>query len=524
MFRKVSHLDGLIEEDEILFSTPFDYFFPEAARSKRCLLPTSESALEALRLLAEEMGDPGEPGTPETQFDSGTPAIFTYFGQFIDHDITARTDRDGNVTSIGKGELVLPLEPDHVVHMLRNGRRPTLDLDSVFGDGPGLVFDESTPPADTDSRTQSQVLYNEQLKLNVFENGTRFDLTRTKGTDLDGNVNAYPAVIADGRNDENVIISQLQTAFIKFYNAVYDARGGTNKQKYIKGRQRAAWAYQYVVVNDYLKKICDPAIVDDTLTNGPRFIGVSAGRVSTFMPLEFSTAAFRFGHSMIRPFYELNNLSGDVEIIGLLNTSGIGVNFGGFENGVQKQLVANRIVNWNNFVDGGTNKARKIDPRISQGLFNLNVGGRDSDPVLKHLARSNLFRGYNLSVPTGQAMCDAFGILPMTAQQVREGHGPEIEALLENSYLDQRTPLFYYILREAAFQQDGERLGELGSRIVSETIINLIKQDPNSYLNNLHHPAIQKAAHGEITGVRVGPGGNGIIQELKDILDFAGVL
>ena len=537
MFQKVSHINGLIEEQEILFSTRFDYFFPEAARSKPCLLPASESTLEALRKLAEEMADPGEPppgGNPLANFDSDNPAIFTYFGQFIDHDITARTDRDGNVTSIGKGELILPLEPDHVVQLLRNGRRPTLDLDSVFGDGPGLVSGQAGV-AGSGSATQSQILYDNQLKLQVFEedNGgnKRFDLIRSlevkkeleNGTSL--SKVSYPATIADGRNDENVIISQLQTAFIKFYNAVYDARGGADpKKKYIRARQLATWAYQYVVVTDYLERVCEPAVVSDTLANGPRFIGVSAGRAGSFMPLEFSTAAFRFGHSMIRPFYELNALSGNVKIMDLLGTNGNPNNFNGFDISTVKQLAPQRIIDWNNFVGNGAQKARKIDSNIAKGLFNLPLGDRQADPVLKHLARSNLFRGYNLSIPTGQAMCDAFGIIPMTAAQIRGGQGQNVEDLLKNSYLDQRTPLFYYILREAAFQQGGQHLGELGSRIVAETIINLLKQDPNSYLNHVHSRNVITNRRGEITGVRVAPGPGGIIRSLKDILEFGGVL
>lgn len=539
MFQKVSHINGLVEEQEILFSTRFDYFFPEAARSSPCLLPTSESTLEALRKLADEMADPGESppaGDPITEFDSDNPAILTYFGQFIDHDITARTDRDGNVTSIGKGELILPLEPDQVIRLLRNGRRPTLDLDSVFGDGPGLVSGQEAIEGSM-SVTQSQILYEQDnLKLSIFEDksgGTaRFDLIRStdvdKAIDEDGKLVEkimYPATIADGRNDENVIISQLQTAFIKFYNAIYNASTEDGpKRKYIRARQLATWAYQFVVVNDYLCKVCDPAVVEDTLVNGPRFIGASAGRGSAFMPLEFSTAAFRFGHSMIRPFYKLNNLSGNVNIMNLLGTNGNPDNFGGLEMGDPKQLVAERVIDWNNFVGSDPQKARKIDSKISKGLFDLSLGDRRSDPVLKHLARSNLFRGYNLSIPTGQAMCDAFGIRPMTAKQIRSGQGEETATLLENSYLDQRTPLFYYILREAAFQQGGQRLGELGSRIVSETIINLLKQDPNSYLNNVHVQSVVSDPSGEITGITVASGPNGTIQSLEDILAFAGVL
>jgi len=510
MFSKVSHLEGLVEEDEILFSTPFDYFFPEAARSEPCLLPVAESTREILKQLADCMGDPGTPALPEAAtFDSTIPAIFTYFGQFIDHDLTARTDREGSVTELGQGDTFSPLNPDEVLGNLRNGRRPTLDLDSVFGDGPALV---------NGAKTQSQALYTDELKLHVYENGNQFDLPRQKRINADGNI-SYPAIIADGRNDENVIISQLQTAFIKFYNAIYDAMPGVGPETYIRARQLASWAYQYVVIHDYLKNVCDLHVVTDTLLNGPRFIGASVGRAGSFMPLEFSVAAFRFGHSMIRPFYQLNALSGDVEVMNLLGT---GDNPDNFDPATQ-QLIPARIIDWNNFVGADAQNARRIDAKIAKGLFDLSKLSR-MGPVLKHLARSNLFRSYNLSIPTGQAMCDAFKIFPLKPNQMLDCADVEKATSLNESWVDHRTPLWYYVLREAAVQQDGDCLGELGSRIISETIINLIKQDKNSYLNNCCHPAIEKGADGEVTGIRVADGPNGLMATLQDILVFAGVL
>jgi hypothetical protein len=510
MFKKISHIEGLKDEAEILFSTSFNYFFPEAARSRLCLLPVTEITLSGLRKLGDLMADSGAPppGDAETAYDSNTPAIFTYFGQFIDHDLTARTDRDSTLTALGRGEPIIPLDPDEVIATLRNGRRPQFDLDSVFGDGPGLA-DSSVA-----ATTQSQILYNANLTLNVFDDESgRIDLPRKEVTDLAGKV-SHTAVIADMRNDENINISQLHTAFLKFYNAVYSNQSGSNKEKYIRARQLVRWAYQYVVINDYLMTVCDQAVVRDTLANGPRFIGATAGKGDAFMPLEFSTAAFRFGHSMIRPFYRLNAISGNVTITDLLGPNGNPNNFD-----TDGQLKARRVIDWQNFAGPGSTvqKARKIDTRIARGLFNLPLGARSADPVLKHLARSNLLRGYNLSVPTGQAVCDAFGIIPMTPKEIRQDQGNEIAALMEDTYLDNRTPLWFYILREAAYQQNGERLGELGSRLVCETMIGLMKQDPNSYLNNMHDPAVK------VNGIDVNSGYGGTIKQLTNILEFAGV-
>ena len=510
MFTRVSHTEGLVEENEILFSTPFDYFFPEAARSQACLLPTSKETLEILKKLGDCMGDPETPDDlVDADMDSTMPAIFTYFGQFIDHDLTARTDRDGSVTAIGQGDAVSPLNPDEVIGQLRNGRRPTLDLDSVFGDGPALA---------NMAKSQSQVLYNDDLKLHVREvQNNQFDLPRMKNINEKGDI-SYPALIADGRNDENVMISQLQTAFIMFYNAIHTVASGSEPAKYVRARQLASWAYQYVVIHDYLKTVCDPNVVEDTLINGPRFIGAAVGRANSFMPLEFSVAAFRFGHSMIRPSYQLNDVSGDLEILTLLGPGNNPANFAPVNAACPdaQQLIPEWIIDWSKFVGDHAQKARKIDTKIARGLFSLNRVG----PVLKHLARSNLFRSYNLSIPTGQAMCDAFRVFPLMPNEILDCTDP----ILQESWLDHRTPLWYYVLREAAVQQDGNRLGELGSRIVSETIINLIKQDPNSYINNCCHPAVVKDDQGNVSGIRVADGEDGLITKLQDILVFAGVL
>jgi len=53
--------------------------------------------------------------------------------------------------------------------------------------------------------------------------------------------------------------------------------------------------------------------------------------------------------------------------------------------------------------------------------------------------------------------------------------------------------------------------------MVSETIINFLKQDPTSYLNNMDDSAV----HAD--GVDVDPSPGGKIQILANILQFAGV-
>lgn len=507
MFERISHVDGVKTESEILFSTRFDYLFPDAARSKACLMPDSEECTAALRALGDAMATDDLPNSGPDDSQSTIPAIFTYFGQFIDHDTTARTDRDGSVTSIGRNEPIGRLDPDLIVGNLRNGRRPSFDLDSVFGEAPALAGAAGSHPA----RSVSQKLYDPDFQLRLFEDGGRRDVVREgpKRT----------AVIPDARNDENINLSQLQYAMLKFYNRVHQAQTApSDAQNHIRARQLCGWAFQYVVVHDWLKTVCEPLIVEDTLANGPRFFGPAAGRGGAFMPLEFSAAGFRFAHSMIRPSYRANAAAPLVPIMDMLGFAANDQFFEPASSGVDqlKQLYA---IDWNFFVRGGshTQFARKIDSRISRGLGHLNLEGRSTDPVLSHLARANLLRGKNLSIPTGQAMADAFGVNFLTPKEIVDGENQAIRDVLEANYFHHRSPLWYYVLREAAVQQGGERLGEVGSRIVCETIIGMIKYDLNSYLHNRHDPAVKG------NGIDVLPGAGGVVNEIVDILRIAQV-
>lgn len=505
MLKNITHAGGVENVDEILFSTPFNYLFPAAARSAACLLPRDQSTLDGLKDLGNLMGDPGTSSAPNPAFDSVIPAAFTYLGQFIDHDLTARTDRNSPDTSIGN-YLIEPLHPDLVVANLRNGRRPQFDLDSVFGDGPGLAG-IGTPNVGV---TQSDPLYETDLRMKLFQQGGRIDLPGREPSDP-GVPFKNAAVIGDMRNDENINISQLHASFLLFYNEIYAGISGPNTDKYIRARQLARWAYQYIVVHDYLNHVCDKAIVADTLANGPRYFGPTAGNGTAFIPLEFAVAGFRFGHSMIRPFYRLNGLSGNVDVMDLLSTNAKPGNFSG-----DNHLVAERIIDWTNFVGPSAQRARRIDTRIARGLFNIPFIP-DRQP-LKNLAVRNLLRGYNLSVPHAQAVSTAFGVQPLSTAQLIVGEDKDIAKVLVDYKFDKTTPLWYYILREAAVQQNGERLGEVGSRLVCETIVGMIKSDPNSYFNNNSDSAVKS------NGIDVKPGQGGLIKTLHDLLKFAGAV
>ncbi|GAB4351902.1 MAG: heme peroxidase family protein [Kiloniellaceae bacterium] len=509
MLKNVTHSGGVEDVGEILFTTPFGYMLPEAAASEECLLPVAERTVDALIALGGAMGDASTP--PDPALDSQIPAAFTYLGQFIDHDITARTDRENGLSRIaqddGRPRPFLPVPPQQVAAELKNGRRPQLDLDSLYGDGPALI---------AGADTEAAALYDAasgKLRLQQLGPGL-IDLPR------DGR----GALIADGRNDENVNISQLHAAFAAFHNKVVDLVGGAPSaaEKYSKARQIVRWTYQYVVAHDYLPRVCDRTVVNEVLRNGPYFFGPGTGGDALFMPIEFSVAGFRFGHSMIRPSYRLGS-GAPLAIESILGVSHPRPPADDLLEEVagQWRLKAANLTRWSNFLEfpaaPAPQRARKIDPLISKGLFDLPFeSAAGPAAMIRHLAQRNLCRGYLLSVPTGQAVAAAMGIVPLIENDLFDGEPAAVKDAIELGRFQRRTPLWYYLLREAKVQTAGETLGAVGSRMVAETLIGFLKHDPNSFLNNRHHARVTAA------GIKV-PGRFQPVASLADMIDYVGL-
>ena len=171
----------------------------------------------------------------------------------------------------------------------RNGRTPSFDLDSVYGGGP----------------VGSPQLYDpvDRAKLKVESGGLFEDVPRMP----DGT-----AIIADPRNDEHVIIAGLQAAFLRFHNGVVDRMraGGTSDQAeaYSQARRLTTWHYQWLILHEFLPLFVGQPMVRRSCAAGRRFYRPRKGEA--FIPVEFQAAAYRFGHSMVRPSYRAN-LAGD---------------------------------------------------------------------------------------------------------------------------------------------------------------------------------------------------------------------
>lgn len=489
--------------------TLFGYMFPQLVNDPDSRLPQNDPAqvrevrenLKALgELMATQSADKG---------DSTIAAGYTYWGQFIDHDVTLN-----DLSPLAGRDIVdvfEPMAPGEVIRTIVNLRRPTLDLDSVFGDGP---------------RGEAAHFYQPdgiRLKIgsNVIDGGgatppPASDLNR----DLPRDPNALP-LIGDARNDENLIVAQLHVGFMRFYNAVVDrlAANGLSGVDLLKQAVKLVrWQYQWLVVNDYLMTVAQKDVVQDVVDHGGKFFRPSADDAfEPFMPLEFSVAAFRFGHSMVRADYDFNRNFGrnrggpgillpDASLDLLFRFTGTG----GF-NGT-KVLPHNWIIEWDRFFpDKNTNMARKIDVGLALPLAQL---PNETNTLMKHLAVRNLLRGYLFSLPTGQAVAATMAEAPLTADELKRGNSPEMNTLLERSGFLSQTPLWYYVLKEAEVRADGNTLGPVGSRIVAETIIGLLRSDRSSYLNQTPEWTPEHGARLLDTAP---------IRSIMDTLRFAGV-
>jgi hypothetical protein len=411
---------------------------------------------DAIHALVQHMKDAAEAPSGDNH---KIPAGYTYFGQFVDHDITFDP----------MSQLQKQNDPDALIDF----RTPRFDLDSLYGSGPSdsPFLYESNSPA------------NKGLKLLVGVNAANSEF---EPHDLPRNQQGR-ALTGDPRNDENLIVSQLHLLFIRFHNKVVD-RVRQNHPELTGGAlleecQRVVrWHYQWIVVHDFLERIAGKATAQAVLKPGTATTPPTVDRQffnwtnDPFMPVEFSGAAYRFGHSMIRPDYDLNEVIVEIPIFAASADPSPLEHLGGF-----RRLPSGWSVDWRRFFKTSSQTpqlSRKIDNKLSEPLFHLPTG---VDPGRHALANLNLRRGRALGLPSGQDVAQAMSLPLLTAAEL------DLDAInlpaAGKALLKAHTPLWYYLLREAEVKGAGEHLGPVGGRIVAEVLVGLLEGDPQSWLH-----------------------------------------
>ncbi|MBD8079262.1 peroxidase family protein [Cellulosimicrobium arenosum] len=547
-------------------TTAFDYLFPELAST----FPaghlaagdgTTATVVEHLKALGTAMvaPPPSPPGGGPAVRNSHVPAVYTYWGQFIDHDITLNTNGPDDVEGPGGDQALGDIDrvpfrvfdPKVVVRSLRNARHPALDLDSLYGSGPKF---EGEPDCGTTRSEAAFVEGSAKLRLGripvepfvVPGGGPAFVLCPPEGDlqrDLPRGADRGP-LIPDGRNDENLVVAQLHVAMIRFHNAVVDwvaefepwERAAGERGLYERANQLVRWHYQWLVVNDYLRTLTKPGVLDAVLLGDTSFF---RPRYPIAMPLEFAVAAFRFGHSMVRDSYDFNVNFTPGAPAGLATleqlfrfTGGGGLTLGGPPNPV---LPSNWPIDWSKFVDKGDadafHSAEKIDTFLAPTLGSMtNQGAIGTEPgqeptpaqqtaslLQKQLAQRNLLRGYMLALPTGEAVARAFGLEPLSPDRLVQDAPQTVVDAMAALRADGGggTPLWYYVLKEAELQGDGSFLGDVGSRVLAETFVYLLRQDDRSYLRATNRWSPAQGVHFE---------DGSLVLTLPDMMRFAGVL
>lgn len=426
----------------------FGRLFPE--------LPSLDQFTPAASVLGAAGGamDGGNPPASDTsQNNPRITAGYTFLGQFIDHDLTLDTTSN----------LEQQVDPDAV----ENFRTPALELDSLYGLGPSV----------------QPYLYDQTQPFRFLINDAASDLPRNS---------QGRALIGDPRNDENIIVSQLHLLFLRFHNKVFNDFTDVDlslDKRFVEAQRIVRWHYQWIIVNEFLPRILGTNTTTRIFTEK---LFEFAER--PFMPVEFSVAAYRFGHSQVRPGYLINTVG--AALFPALPVEGEPApqhgtgDLRGF-----RPIPPELIIDWSKFFGAsGAAQGKLIDTKISTVLLQLPDGvvPPGTPASMRSLAVRNLQRGISLRLPSGQRVAALLAINnPLTESEVwsgvTDGQG--------------EAPLWYYILKEAQLRAGGRRLAGVGAEIVGRVFYAILSADKNSYLSQspCWKPTLSGAQPGKFT-------------------------
>lgn len=392
------------------------------------------------------------------------PSAFVYLGQFLGHDLT----RDETPLA----EVLTP--PDKT----ENFHTPRLNLETIYGGGPRRsphLYNHSERGCETFLLGETTAAAQNKVAA------TRDDFFRRDGRPM----------LADDRNDQHLILGQLHVAFLQFHNqlthlvkrgALADEAFG-NETIFDTARRLTVWHYQWFIRHEFLSYFILPDVLIDIERRGPRLFRLSGKEPE--LPIEFTQAAFRFGHAMVQPRYDINCWRGLVKLRDLVRRAR--------PNESSAALSADHVIDWDRFTrpwGGNANFAENIDTLVAEDLFDLPAAAMPvrTEPRPPPLPEMTLLRGSRMGLPSGQEACGLAGERSICAAQM--GFDREENDFLRAHGFHEKTPLWYYLLREAEALglrrfRGGECLGPLGSRIVAEVLLGVLNSDTNYYGNIL---------------------------------------
>jgi hypothetical protein len=415
-------------------------------------LPSSYVPSDILADIGRQ-GGPMDGGANKSR-TSTVPVGQVIFGQFIDHDITL--------------DVMSRFDRVNVPGRITNQRTPALDLDCIYGSGP-----EPHPYFYHNTGTFAGAKLLTGADEPSADANASEDLFRAPAIPGGGRGRA---IIGDPRNDENRVISQMQLGMIRFHNKVCDdlhaATGHSGAELFEEARREVTWHYQWAVVNDFLVHMCGKPVVNDILACGRKYYCGD----EPYIPVEFSVAAYRFGHSMVPMKINIRKGGGTHEFFG----EKLG-------RGFDPVTTPDAVVQWAELLETGSTaniqKAEKLDTKLATDLLALPFV---TPPDEASLATRNLLRGNSFLLPGGDKVAIHMERPASEIDKVMTKIGT-----MSGNRITDGAPLWLYILAEAevigretsagSFDKS-EGLGPVGARIVAEVIIGLLELDPTSYL------------------------------------------
>ncbi|RDV24103.1 hypothetical protein DXV75_15555 [Alteromonas aestuariivivens] len=411
---------------------------------------------------------------------SQLPAGMTFFGQFIDHDFTRNSASD---------KLANPVPGSHTG---TNMVTPALDLSSVYNAG-GL-----NDQLGIDLQTGKFLLTQVEGESSWQDNS--FDLPRV----AEG-MEAGKALIPDFRNDSSLLIAQLHVQFLRLHNMVVDhhlsqhpAMHNNPNRLFELAKTQVTACYRRMVRTDFLWRVLHKPIYQ-AFFEQPQpyaFLGMDgpvfyAGET---LPNELTAAAFRFGHSVVKQAYQIND-EARLSLMELFQWTG-------GHNLKSQHLPANLVVDWHSMLDltqlGRVQMALAASPAMS---IELPMG----DWPANRLAIRNLVRGQSMSLPSGQSVTRALCHKSSRLQSIIGEYGPVetnpwvqiksssdntpellLNGLLASSDIATNSPLWYYLLCEAhsASRNYSKLLGPVASYIVAECFYHLLNTSTDEEITN----------------------------------------
>lgn len=394
-----------------------------------------DQAINIVRELTHEEQNKNNPLDGKKMMTDNTTvtAGFTYFGQFITHDITYE-------------------------HLINKNYKPSLNLRSVYDDGKETELSCTKKKDSSQEKVENREMI---LKVRKISDG-RFDFFREKNGD---------ALVSDCRNDQHLIIAQMHLVWVRFHNALIDYLRDIKKiplaELYKTAREIAVFHYRWLILNQYCKLLlCDPSVISDLLASTNNFKLFKAELMPQLMA-EFTHAAMRIGHTQVQNSYVINNKHNASHTLFSGESGGL---LGGrcldqleFDWEVffwMKKEV--RHMNFSSLIDLKVIKQMQILQLPGQAsLDRLNLirldleKSKDLSNFVNSVSKSNL-KIYNAAT-FWESWQEKGGVRPM---QSEEG-----------------LPLWLYFMFEAE-KEGGIKLGPLGSQIIAEQIVWTIRQDP----------------------------------------------